>query len=110
MEAGKLSKKEQGRAKASERLTESIFTRILAEGAGQRRFRPDNIGLTEALIKAMLQDWYLKRWKYRESGVSVETYSKFVIDFVLEAISAPAGRKQRPVSSARHKRIEKSLP
>ena len=38
--------------------------------------------LTGAVIKAMLQDWYLKRWKYARRNVSVEKYAAFVMDLV----------------------------
>ena len=38
--------------------------------------------LTASIIKAMLQDWYLKRWKYAKRRVSVEKYARFVLAFV----------------------------
>ncbi len=86
MEAGKLSESELKKAKDNERLTESIFFDILAYGEEKGVFYLENKTLTSALIKAMLQDWYLKRWKYREAGTDVEEYADFVIWFVLKSI------------------------
>jgi hypothetical protein len=34
------------------------------------------------VIKAMLQDWYLKRRKYASRKVSVETYAAFLMDVI----------------------------
>jgi len=38
--------------------------------------------LTASVIKAMLQDWYLKRSKYRKRSISVDQYSEFLLQFV----------------------------
>jgi hypothetical protein len=38
--------------------------------------------LTASLIKAMLQDWYLKRSKYRIREISVDQYTDFVLEMV----------------------------
>jgi AcrR family transcriptional regulator len=88
MEAKNLPKKERLKAMENERLTEKIFSEILKEGVDRKTFFIKDVALTAALIKAMLQDWYLKRWKYRESGAGVEEYADFVINFVLGSISS----------------------
>jgi AcrR family transcriptional regulator len=86
MEARNLKKEQQKEAMANERLTETIFAQILEEGKMAGDFKLQNTGLTCALIKAVLQDWYIKRWKYRQSGVDVDEYADFVIDFILRSI------------------------
>jgi hypothetical protein len=35
----------------------------------------------------MLQDWYLKRWKYARRQISVDDYAEFLIRFVESAIT-----------------------
>jgi AcrR family transcriptional regulator len=85
-EAKNLSPEEKLQAMANEKLTETLFIGILKKGQEQGEFWLRDLSLTAAVIKAMLQDWYLKRWKYRGQGVSVEQYSEFVIDFVTDAI------------------------
>jgi hypothetical protein len=41
-------------------------------------FVVDDVELTASLIKPMLQDWYVKRAKYRRRGVTVGTYAATV--------------------------------
>ena len=42
--------------------------------------------MTASLLKAMLQDWYLKRWKYAGRRISVDQYVDFLINFMETAI------------------------
>ena len=64
MEAKNLSKEEQALAIASERYTEQIFADILIQGQARGSFVFRDPQLTAGVIKAMVQDWYLKRSKY----------------------------------------------
>lgn len=82
METRTMKKEEQKKAIASELFTEKIFIDILEEGNTQKVFAVENPVLTASLIKPMLQDWYLKRWKYSRRKVSVDEYAGFVIRFV----------------------------
>ncbi len=82
MEAKNLSRAQQKMAVASEIYTEKIFTDILAEGKGQGDFVVSDCQLTASIIKATLQDWYIKRWKYSSRKISVDQYAQFVFEFV----------------------------
>ncbi len=82
MEAKNLKKDEKKKAITSELYTEQIFIDILDEGKNKNIFKVDNTVLLASVIKAMLQDWYLKRWKYTRRKVSVDEYAEFVIKFV----------------------------
>jgi AcrR family transcriptional regulator len=82
METRYLNKDEHKKAIASELYTEQLFIDILEEGKLKKVFNVDNEILTASVIKAMLQDWYLKRWKYSRRAVSVEEYAEFLIDFI----------------------------
>lgn len=79
IEARNLSKTEQKKAIESELQTEAIFVEIINAGIKDKLFVSDNVVLTASVIKAMLQDWYLKRWKYTQRKVSVDEYAEFVI-------------------------------
>ena len=87
MEASSLSRREKQRAMEDELTTEQIFLDILQEGVASKDFHCRNVELTAALIKAVLQDWYLKRWKYKRRGITVEDYARFVVDFVLSRVT-----------------------
>ena len=82
MEAKNLAKEEQKRAIESELLTEKILIDIMKEGQEKGVFKAANIELIGAVIKAMLQDWYLKRWKYARRKVTVEKYAAFLVDLI----------------------------
>ena len=82
MEAKNLSKKEQALAVASERYTEQIFADIIRQGQADGSFLPRDPQLTASIIKAMLQDWYLKRSKYAGRKISVDQYARFILQFV----------------------------
>jgi hypothetical protein len=70
------------RAIAGELQTEAIFVDILNRGIDQGAFTIREPLLAAAAIKALLQDWYLKRWKYRQREITVETYADFVIAMI----------------------------
>ncbi|MEJ2166065.1 MAG: TetR/AcrR family transcriptional regulator [Desulfobacterales bacterium] len=92
MEAKNLSETEQDLAVDSERYTEKIFEDILREGQDQGCFAARDPQLTASIIKAMLQDWYLKRSKYAQRNISVDRYGRFVWQFI-EAFVSDAGEK-----------------
>jgi AcrR family transcriptional regulator len=95
MEARNLPARERQQAMANERRTEAVFVRILREGKKRGAFRLPEVELTAAAIKALLQDWYLKRWKYGQAGLGVEEYAAFVVNFVLGAIAARSKERRR---------------
>ncbi len=80
METKNFRKEEHKKAIEAELFTENIFKEILAQGVSTGAFSPVNLELTSAIIKAMLQDWYLKRWKYERRGVSVDEYAGFLVE------------------------------
>ncbi len=86
MEAAFLPVREKRQAMDDERATERIFRDILEQGEQNGTFRCGDVDLAAAILKAMLQDWYLKRWKYKRKGTSVESYAEFVVRFVLRSI------------------------
>lgn len=82
MEAKNLSQKEQALAVASELYTEGLLAEIIEEGKGRGDFMARDALLTASVIKAMLQDWYLKRSKYAKRNIAVEQYAQFMLQFI----------------------------
>lgn len=76
MEARHLAQSRKRDAVAIERETERVYHDIIAEGIEAGAFRTVDARLLASLIKAMLQDWYLKRGKYHDQGTSVTTYAE----------------------------------
>lgn len=97
MEARNLSEQEQTRAIESELYTEKIFEEILQEGEKTGVFLVRNHQLTAGIIKAMLQDWYLKRWKYAKRNISVEQYAKYLISIIEAFCLSPEDAKMKKI-------------
>jgi AcrR family transcriptional regulator len=89
METKNLAKQEHKKAIEAELATEKLLIDIMKEGRDKGVFKAVNMELTGSVIKAMLQDWYLKRWKYARRNVSVEKYAAFIVDFVETYLAPP---------------------
>ncbi len=85
MEAKNFPAEERRMATDSEELTEAYLAGAIAAGVRSGVFRADTSPLLPALIKPLLQDWYVKRAKYRRRGVKMQTYIETV-----QAISVAA--------------------
>ena len=70
----------------SELATERIFAAVLKQGVRSDHFAIDDVGLTASLIKPLLQDWYVKRSKYRRRGTTIEEYIGGVVRIVERAV------------------------
>ncbi|PIP38183.1 MAG: TetR family transcriptional regulator [Desulfobacterales bacterium CG23_combo_of_CG06-09_8_20_14_all_51_8] len=93
METKNLDKNQQKKSMESELATEQVFVDILEQGLRQHVFHVTDPVLSASVIKAMLQDWDVKRWKYARRQISVDDYADFVIGFVESAI---LGRNPEP--------------
>ena len=84
MEAKNLSKTERAKAVASDLNMEQKIEAIIANGQKEGEFCKRDSQLAASLIQAMIQDWYLKRYKYHQRCISVDQYAEFVLEFVTE--------------------------
>ena len=66
----------------SELFTEKILADCLEEGARAGQVECDDPEAFAAMIKPLLQDWYLKTWKYKRRGVTVDEYFTRVEKFI----------------------------
>ena len=82
MESKNLNKEERKIAVDFELYTDQIIIDILHQGEKEGVFKEQNHDLTAAMIKAMLNDWYLRRWKYARLNISVDQYGEDLLDFV----------------------------
>jgi AcrR family transcriptional regulator len=85
METKNLNKKDWKKPIESELKTESFFIDLIKEGIEDKSFPLEVSTSSELLassIKALMQDWYLKRWKYKKRKISVESYGDFIITIV----------------------------
>lgn len=87
MEAKNLSKVERDKAVASDLGLERIFENIISQGQAEGVFAKRNSQMTAAVIQAMMQDWYLKRYKYGKRNITVDQYAEFVLEFLSEFLA-----------------------
>jgi len=89
METKNLSKEHKGWAFHSEVNMETRLFDTIQTGMDEGYFKKDDFStdqvlLTTSLIKAMLQDWYLKPWKYKKRKVTVDQYARQVVAICLQ--------------------------
>lgn len=87
MEAKSLAKPQKQAAIAAEQEIEDILHGVLLSGIESAAFAPVNARLLASLLKAMLQDWYLKRGKYRKQAITVEQYADQIEDLLLQYLN-----------------------
>lgn len=76
----------------SEEATEAIFRGAIERGARQGCYAVEDPAFAAGLIKPLLQDWYVKRAKWRRRGITADDYAARVQAFVERALGAdPAG-------------------
>ena len=98
----------------SELRTQGLIASCLTAGQASGVFRPLDPDMTASLIKPLLQDWYLKRWKYRGNKVMPDDYAAWVIRFVeafvdrvratTTACARRGGCRREPTPSTRRSR------
>ncbi|NMG41658.1 TetR family transcriptional regulator [Chelativorans sp. ZYF759] len=74
----------------SEEATEAIFRGAIERGARQGCFSVEDPAFAAALLKPLLQDWYVKRAKWRRRGITADGYATRVQTFVEKALGARA--------------------
>ena len=82
METKNLKREDRKLPIESELFTEKLFIDIISDGIKTGVYVDKNIVLTASMIKAMLQDRYLKRWKYTKRKISADQYADFIIEFI----------------------------
>ncbi len=76
METRYFTGTEYNKTLEGELLTESLIKDIIENGIEYKEFRRGiHTSLIASISKAMLQDWYLKRWKYRKRDVTPDEYA-----------------------------------
>jgi hypothetical protein len=95
MEAKSMNPVEKEKTIASELATDELFAAILEAGQAQGRFQPRDVALSAGAIKALLQDWYVKRWKFARRGIDVDRYADFVLAQSMAFHGNPSGETHR---------------
>ncbi len=90
METKHLSDSTKQLAKDNEQRSETWFNQILAAGQTSGEYIKTDRFLTVLSIKSLLQNWYVKRGKYRQGNVSCEAYIEFIEQMINQLIKVKA--------------------
>jgi AcrR family transcriptional regulator len=95
MEAHHLAPDERRKAVVMEQGSERIFADIIRAGQAQSLYAGVQPEIAAGLVKAMLQDWYLKRNKHAERGLDVAAYAD-TVTAAAQAMLAIPGLGSKP--------------
>ena len=82
IEVKSFDKEARDLAIAKELRTEQLIADAIRAGMDRGLYAGGDPQILAGLVKPLLQDWYLKRWKFRKRGISPEHYVEIVIGFV----------------------------
>ncbi len=78
METKHLSRSIKQLAKDNEAKSEILLGNIIEQGEKEGVFSQSDKFLTSMMIKSLLQNWYVKRNKYKQSKTDCESYIRFI--------------------------------
>ena len=86
LEVKAFDKDARDMALQSELRTEGLLAEAIREGTACGLFVDQPALVLAGLIKPLLQDWYIKRWKFRKRGITSKAYIETVTGFIDRAI------------------------
>ena len=89
MEAKNFAGEDDGSTVTNEQYIEAVIRDILEAGVREGIFAVRDCRLSAAAIKAILQDWYLSRWKFARDNITIDEYARFVIDLTASLCPPP---------------------
>lgn len=91
MESRHLPAGQRRAAVAMEQDTETLFADIIRAGQQSGQFRAADATLAAALLKALVQDWYLKHGKHHARGLTADAYAGTVYAMMQRYLESPTG-------------------
>ncbi|ALO46694.1 TetR/AcrR family transcriptional regulator [Pseudohongiella spirulinae] len=96
IEAKGLDKQQREAATQMEQKFDERLKSIFRQGIDAGVFSyDDDLGLLAAATTAMLQQWYLKRWKFQQMKTSIDTFAGFTLQHVLNALNYDVNAAQQ---------------
>ena len=77
-----------------EMRTEQLIADAIKSGIDDGIYIDTDPLILAGLVKPLLQDWYLKRWKFRKRGISPAQYIDIVTPFVERSLERNAGDRE----------------
>lgn len=88
METRSMTRRQKEMAKGMEIRDVNMFREMVESGQQQGTFDPlIDAGMVGSSIIAMIQNWYLKNWRFAKEGVSAGDYADFTIRAVTKLLA-----------------------
>lgn len=91
MEAKGLPRDQQERAMQLELKFDQMLIDVIRRGISIGLFRCDDPELTAMQLTGVLQQWYVKRWKFKRKQIDIETFAAFVLGQLLQNLNYNQG-------------------
>lgn len=87
LEAKGLSREQREAALRIELKFDERLAETFQAGVDAGLFQTDNLSLMVANTTSMLQQWYLKRWKFQLMGTNIDDYANFAMNTTLKCLN-----------------------
>lgn len=82
MESKSMARQQRDQAKQFDLVDTAELKEIIEEGVTAGEMACVNSELTASALLALIQDWYLKSWKYKHNETSTDDYANFLVSLM----------------------------
>jgi len=79
MEAKAMASEQKDKAKQFDLIDTANLRNLIEQGIEQGQMSCSNPELAASALMALIQDWYLKSWKFHKNGTSPDDYADFLV-------------------------------
>lgn len=79
MEAKAMDRQQRNQAKQFDLIDTAKLRELIEAGVEAGEMKCECSELAASALLAMIQDWYLKSWKYKQNGTSTDAYANFLV-------------------------------
>jgi len=102
MELKGLPREQQRQAMSLEQKSDGILIDAFLAGQEQGQFTCTQPELLAPQVSASMQQWFLKYWKFKDSGLSTEQFANFVLDSALTCLNYQPSSKSSSTKPELH--------
>ncbi|MCV6624249.1 MAG: TetR/AcrR family transcriptional regulator [Cellvibrionaceae bacterium] len=82
MESKSMARQQRDQAKQFDLIDTAKLKELIEEGVAAGEMHCSNSELTASALLALIQDWYLKSWKYKQNETSTDDYANFLVSLM----------------------------
>lgn len=82
MESKSMARQQRDQAKQFDLVDTAKLKELIEEGIAAGEMQCANTELTASALLALIQDWYLKSWKYKQNDTTTDDYASFLVSLM----------------------------